>query len=341
MFKRGGGKNWHIFIRVDGRKIQKSLGTSDKKLAKQIESKIRADLLEGKYFTKPKKRNYITVQELVAKYLEEHSKPNKAEGTYKNDGYFFVKILQEFGGLKVNQVTPKLIHEFIVKRRKDGVSDTTINHELRLLRHAFKFAVKVWDLIDETPFLHLDIPKGGKKRVRYLSPEEEKSLYKELPEWLIPIVIVARETGLRLSNIANLTWKQVDLFKRIIVIEQTKNGDPIGLPMTEKLFETLKARNKVRRLDTDYVFAFKKDGTPYLRYFISEQFRAACKKAGVENYRFHDNRHDFCSRLVQAGVDLYTVAALAGHKDVTTTQRYAHLSPEKLRDAVKVLDKKY
>lgn len=337
MFKRG--KNWCIFIRVDGRKIQKSLGTSDKKLAKQIEAKIRADLLEGKYFDKPRKRNHITVRGLVAKYLEEHSKPNKAEGTYKNDVYFFVKVLEEFGELKISQVAPKLIHEFIVKRRKDGVADNTINHELRLFRHCFKFAVKVWDLIDKNPFLNFDIPKGDKKRVRYLSDEEEKRLYAALPEWLVPIVTVAREAGLRLSNIANLTWKQVDLFKRIIVIEQTKNGDPIGLPMTEKLFETLKARNKVRRLDTGYVFAFKKDGSPFRRYYISEQFRAACKEACVENLRFHDLRHDFCSRLVQAGVDLYTVAALAGHKDVTTTQRYAHLSPEKLREAVKVLDK--
>jgi len=338
MFKRRGSNNWHIFIRDEGRKIQKSLGTSDKHLAKQIESKIRADLLEGRYFTKPKKRNYIAVNELVTKYMEEHSKPNKAEGTYTNDGYFFVKIRQEFGELKINQVTPKLIYEYI-KLRRTKVSDTTINHELRLLRHAFKFAVTIWDLIDETPFLNLDIPKGDKKRVRYLSDEEENRLNKALPEWLTPIITTARECGLRLSNVTNLTWGQVDLFKRIIVIEQTKNGDPLGLPMTDKLFATLKARNKVRRLGSDYVFGLKKDGTPFKRNYISEQFRKACKEACVENFRFHDLRHDFCSRLVQAGVDLYTVAALAGHKDVTTTQRYAHLSPEKLRDAVKVLDK--
>lgn len=338
MFKRG--KNWCIFIRVEGRKIQKSLGTSNKKLAKQIETKIRAEILEGRYFIKPRKRNYITVEELVSKYMAEHSKPNKAEGTYKNDGYFFVKILQEFGYLNINQVTPKLIYQFIAKRRKDGVADNTINHELRLFRHAFKFAVKIWDLIDETPFLQLDIPTGDKKRVRYLSTEEEKRLYEALPEWLIPIVTVARESGLRLTNITNLTWTQVDLFKRIIIIEETKNGDPVGIPMTEKLFETLKARNKVRRLDSDYVFAFKKDGTPFLRYYISEQFRKACKRALINNFRFHDLRHDFCSRLAQLGVDLYAIAALAGHKDVTTTQRYAHLNPEKLRKAVKVLDKK-
>jgi len=58
----------------------------------------------------------------------------------------------------------------------------------------------------------------------------------------------------------------------------------------------------------------------------------------VPHYRFHDLRHDFCSKLVQAGVDLYTVKELAGHKNITTTQRYAHLSAERLKEAVSVLD---
>jgi site-specific recombinase XerD len=66
-----------------------------------------------------------------------------------------------------------------------------------------------------------------------------------------------------------------------------------------------------------------------------------CQKANIENFRFHDLRHDFCSRLVQRGVDLYTVAALAGHKDIKMTARYAHLSPEKLRSAVAVLNPDY
>jgi len=106
--------------------------------------------------------------------------------------------------------------------------------------------------------------------------------------------------------------------------------------MTNNVYETLSQCNKVRRLDSDYIFG--KDGKPFRRWWISTSCRRACEKAGIDNLRFHDLRHDFCSKLVQRGVDLYSVAALAGHRDIKTTQRYAHLNPERLRSTVNVLN---
>ena len=101
-------------------------------------------------------------------------------------------------------VTPKHTSAYVGKRRSDRVGDTTINHELRLLRHAYNLAVKEWELLDTTPFAKASIPKGNVKRVRYRSEEEEKRLLAHLPDWLRPVVVIARDTGLRLSNIANL-----------------------------------------------------------------------------------------------------------------------------------------
>ena len=111
------------------------------------------------------------------------------------------------------------------------------------------------------------------------------------------------------------------------------------MPMTEGVCAALKKIGKVRRLDCDYIF--EKDGSAYKGDWIIKSFIKACKKAGINNFRFHDLRHDFCSRLVQKGIDLYTVAALAGHKDIRMTQRYAHLSPERLRGAINVLNSDY
>ena len=79
-------------------------------------------------------------------------------------------------------------------------------------------------------------------------------------------------------------------------------------------------------------------GKPFNRSWAGKSFRDACKDAGIKNFRFHDLRHDFCSKLVQNGADLYSVAGLAGHKDIKTTQRYAHLSPEKLRSTIQKLN---
>jgi integrase len=336
MFKRG--DVWWTCIKYEGKKIQKSLETSDKKLAKAIEAKVRIEIVEGKYFNKPK-GEFVTVDELMTKYLSDHSKPNKAPKTYKCDISFAKKILQYFGEMALIKLSPKHIAAYIKARRKDGVGNVTINHELRLLRHAYNLAVKQWELVDKTPFDNVKIPSGDVKRVRYLSDDEEKRLFEVMPEWLKPIVVIARETGLRRSNIANLRWSQVNLFNKTIIIETTKNGEPIGLPMTDGVYGELKELGKIRRLDSDYIFT--KDGIPLGANWISKSFCKVCRKAGIENLRFHDLRHDFCSRLVQRGVDLYTVAALAGHKSIKMTQRYAHLSPEKLRSAVEVLNSDY
>ena len=336
MFKRSGV--WCTCIRYKGEKIQKSLETSDKKLAKAIEAKIRTEIIEGKYFKKPKGENF-SIKRLIEKYLNDHSKPNKAHRTYQDDIYFSKRILKYFGKKTLFELSPRHISAYVKKMRDGGVGDTTINHELRLLRHAYNLAIKEWELVDTTPFAKISIPKGNVKRVRYLSDDEEKRLFANLPDWLRPVVIIARETGLRLSNIANLTWTQVNLFNRMIIIETTKNGEPVGIPMTENVFTTLKALNKVRRIDSDFIFG--KKGRPFRRWWFSKSFKTACEKASIENFRFHDLRHDFCSKLVQRGVDLYTVAALAGHKNITTTQRYAHLSPEKLKSAVQMLNSDY
>ena len=105
--------------------------------------------------------------------------------------------------------------------------------------------------------------------------------------------------------------------------------------MTESVFEELKVLNKVRTLETNRVFWI--DEKPIHRYWVGLAFRRICKRAGIENFRFHDLRHDFCSRLVQAGQPLHVVAELAGHTKITTTQRYAHLSPEVKRQAIDAL----
>jgi integrase len=333
MFLRG--QIWWTKIRHDGKKVEKSLGTRNRKSAQAREAKIRTEIIEGSFFKKPK-GNKITVAILIDKYLAEHSKPNKGAITYKNDIYFSKRILQCFGKKLLSDVKPSHIAKFVTDRRMDGVGDVTINHELRLLRHAYNLAIRNWELVDETPFARIKIPSGDVRRVRYLFPDEEKKLMSALPEWLKPIVVIARETGLRLSNIAYLKWSEVNTFSEMIILERTKNGEPHSVPMSENVHNILKTLFVDKK--NNYVFGYGEGSKPYRHWWISKSFRDTCRSAGVENFRFHDLRHDFCSRLVQRGADLYSVGGLAGHKDIKTTQRYAHLSPEKLRSTIQILN---
>ena len=95
----------------------------------------------------------------------------------------------------------------------------------------------------------------------------------------------------------------------------------------------------MRCLHSAFVFC-DKEGKPYSPFKVSVAFKRASRKAGIENLRFHDLRHDFASNLVQAGIDIYTVKELLGHKDLRMTVRYCHLASENLREAIKVLDKR-
>ena len=334
MYKRG-DVYWCKISRPGQKPISQSLG-KDKKLAKVIEAKLRAEIHEGKFFD-IKEGEYLTVANLLGIYDERHAKSHKNSKSCKSDFYLAVSLNRCLGNLFLNEVTPKKIEAYMDARRIDGVSDITIHHELNLLRHAFSLAVKKWDLIDKTPFEKVTLPPGDRKRIRYLKPEEEEALFDALKssEWLAPVVVIARETGLRLTNICELTWNQADLFKRSIEIEKTKNGKPVWIPMSDVVYAELLTLNKVRDLKSDRVFLVK--GRPLNRNWVSHVFKRVCLRAGVENFRFHDLRHDFCSRLIQAGQPLHVVAELAGHEDISTTQRYAHLSPEMKRKAISSL----
>lgn len=147
----------------------------------------------------------------------------------------------------------------------------------------------------------------------------------------------ALHTGFRASELRSLTWQDVDFRRRTITVRAgyAKNGESRTVPMNEVLTTTLKAV-KLHNVDGERVFC-SRQGTPY-RSFRTAFERAACL-AGVVDFTFHDLRHTFASRLVMAGMELPTVKELLGHKDISMTMRYAHLSSDHKQAAVKKLEK--
>jgi integrase len=335
MYKRG-NVYWCKITRPNQKPLFQSLGP-DRKLAKAIEAKLRLEIHEGKFFDKQIGEN-LSISDLLDIYYERYAKSNKGTESLRTDHYLSKRLIRYLGNLFLNEVTPGVIEEYMNKRRFDGVGDITIHHELNLLRHAFSLAYKKWDLIPKNPFEKIQLPKGDRKRIRYLKSDEEIRLDNALKGkgWLRSVVTIARETGLRLSNICNLNWNQINLDNRFIEIEKTKNGKPVWIPLTDKAFEEITQLHKDHDPASDRVFIV--DGKPIHRQWVGRAFRRLCQRAKIENFRFHDLRHDFCSRLVQAGQSLHVVAELAGHEDISSTQRYAHLCPENKRKAIAALN---
>ena len=129
----------------------------------------------------------------------------------------------------------------------------------------------------------------------------------------------------------------MDLARRTLLIVEQKNGEQDTLPVNATAIEVLESRARVRSIRTPHVF-FNHAGQPWDARNLLRGFYTACRKAGVQHFRFHDLRHTFASRLVQAGVDLYTVQRLGRWKSIKMVQHYGHHYPESLRGGVEVLD---
>ncbi len=144
-------------------------------------------------------------------------------------------------------------------------------------------------------------------------------------------------TGLRRGELVGLKWTDVDLFRKTLTLLKTKNKEKRTIPLNNTVLELLKAKGNVRHI-SGYVFT-SEDGKGFLNgQHVYRALKLSAERAGIAKLRFHDLRHTFATRLVQAGIDLYVVMELLGHKSLTMTMRYAHHYPESLRHGVDVLD---
>ncbi len=151
-----------------------------------------------------------------------------------------------------------------------------------------------------------------------------------------PLVLLALNTGLRRGDLFGLKWEHVDLGRRQIrkVIEKTSHArrkagkklEPAVLPLSAEAHAILTQREKQRNPESEYVFSSPRTGGRLDN--IKKAFEAVLTAAKITNFRFHDLRHTFASRLVMAGVDINTVRELMTHADIKMTLVYAHLSPD-------------
>lgn len=148
--------------------------------------------------------------------------------------------------------------------------------------------------------------------------------------------MTALHTGFRASELLSLTWKDIDFRRHMITVRATyaKNGESRVIPMNGVLTDTLRT-SRIKADKSDHVFC-SRQGTPYRSFRTA--FERAVREAGIEDFTFNDLRHTFASRLVMAGVDLPTVQELMGHKDISMTLRYTHLSSDHKQRAVKALE---
>jgi integrase len=316
------GKTYWYTITHEGKRIQASTRTENKKLAEKIYFRVMSDIVEGKYFEGVKARG-VTFKDMATRYVRQYNR--------ERDATSLKSLLPYFGTMPVLKITTDEVAHYRAERLKK-VKPSTVYQELALMRRMYNVARKEWKLLRENPVADLPIAVGNRNaRDRWLTQEEEHRLIQcaTNPFWLRPLLIVALHTGMRKGEILNLTWQDVDFRRRLITVQKSKNGMKRSIPMSNTLFDTFKG---IKVLDISGKVFPRSDRS------IRVAYGKALDKAGITDFRFHDLRHTFATRLVQNGVDIYKVKELLGHRTLAMTMRYAHHYPESLRDSIRVLD---
>lgn len=312
---------------------------------------------------KSKAENYKQyLDDIYEPWLKQRAKhPKETIDTLRNG-------FQELHSVRLSEITPGMIESWRIRRLQEGISPSTLNRQLSDLRACLNRAKDLWQLIDKNPIDGVKAEKTDKKpKVRYLNEQEEHRLRRAMDDreeeiragrdssnqWrsergyepysdlrvqsfadhLKPAVLLSMNTGLRRGELLKLKWSNIDFNLKTLTVEAAtaKDGETRHIPLNEEALTVLKRWKDQPGVKSIYVFA-NSDGEPM--HDMRTSWERALTMAEIVDFRWHDLRHHFASKLVMAGVDLNTVRELLGHSDYKMTLRYAHLAPEHKAAAV-------
>lgn len=325
------GKNgitYRARVRVRGHTVAASFRRKTDALdwARQIET----DLKRGKLVPSSQALRR-TFSDMVERYLDEVLPAKRHNKDQKNPTRHLNWWRRQLGRLPLVDITPDVIsrrlRELVNGRtRRGGRTAATCNRYLTSLSAAFRVAANQWGWVGTNPLSKVSRLQEPGGRTRFLSDEERERLLtackRSSNPHLYTIVVIALSTGARRSEISGLGWRNIQ--KDAIVLENTKNGERRVLPLTGHARELIRARQKVRRIDTDLLFPSVRD--PIKPINFREAFETAVREAGISNVVFHDLRHTCASYLAMMGASPSEIAEVLGHKTLAMVKRYAHLS---------------
>ena len=339
---------YYVTVTQNGRRTRRSLKTKSKLIAKQTVAKLELESHEAQVFGKEPDRSF---EELMVNYLE--AKKNTRGFERLQNGA--KRLVEFFGGSELNSITPAKVEEYVAWR-SEKVKDGTIKREAGILTAAFNHAIKKHGWKVTNPCQSADIPSDPKGRVRYLTRPEAVRLIQAARDALIAtdnlggftkspaladFIELALNTGCRKQELLGLKWSDVDLSTRLLRLSNTKAGHWQTVPINEEARKVIVRRMRKRDHvcpDAEFVFFHEVDRGDAVKGGrigdLKKSFKAACKQAGISDFTMHDLRHTFASWLVMEGVSLYEVSKLLRHSSIAMTERYAHLSPDHLHDAV-------
>ncbi len=330
-FKPKNSRFYHYDFQIRGRRFHGSCGTEDFEEAKAIEAEERV-----KARTAPHTSGHFTLSEAIGTYWKDVCAHQSSAATAASQGAKILEVID--GKTRIDTLRNSEIMRFVQKRRAE-VSNATVNRQLQFLGRALRHMETFYDA--KLPRLDLKAAQTAEpeERIRELTRDEQTRLFNKLRDDLHPIVKFALMTGARQATITGLRWSDVDLERNRIAFRM-KGGRAMNFPMNGEIRALLSALPKSGTMThRRFVFTYVSDDGQERRAIprnshIWEIFRAAVDAAEIDDFRFHDLRHTFATRMLRATGNLKLVSRLLGHASIETTMRYAHVLDDDLAHAM-------
>lgn len=345
-------------ITVKGRRLRGSTGETAAEAARLVEANARREAAASA----PRADRRLTLDQAAARYWLEHAATLPSSATI--DLWIRNLLAGLGGGTWLDQLTDDQVAQWVARRRgtivhqpkaRPGeprpeprrIANATVNRELATLRAILTMAARCWGAPVATIAWRAHALREAAPRARYLTAEDAQRLLEAAAPHLRPAIELSLLTGIRLANCVRLDWAQVDLAGATLNLRvksmTAAGGKPHRVPLAPPAVALLAnlapdfspAGDARKRRGRVFLYTPPRPGAvPRPIKTWRTAWRAACRRADIADFRWHDLRHTCASWLVQRGVPLEVVREILGHADIGTTLRYAHHADDAARRAV-------
>jgi integrase len=316
---------WWSYFYSDGIRHQYSTGASNRRQAETIEARLKEEINRRRFQIVQADPN-MKFEELAARFM--------ASGSVRPHHLYHLKfLLPFFTNIPMLRISKALADDFRKARHAgNAIKDATVNRDLSVLRHILYWAVDE-QLLEANPLARMKMARERRIRRQILSLTEEQLLLPAAPSHLRAIIIAALDTGMRRGEITSQRWEDIDFPRRLLSVTRSKTpeGESREIPLTDRFYHLLLESRK----DEGIVFAYHGKQIRILK----TSWRRALTRAGVRHVRFHDLRHTFNTRLMEAGVLQEVRMALMGHSSgFKVHATYTHIELPVKREAIRKLE---
>ena len=342
VFKRG-NKYW-IAFRYNRERYRKVSPDNTLAGAKAFEALLRQKLAKGEpiELIQNKTVKMLTLQEFSGKWMNTYVATNNKPSEQGQKKCMLNKhLIPFFGKIALDKISSLQIEEFKSRKQSIGLSNKSINNILGILGKCLKTAQE-WEIVDKVP--KIKPLKVAPKDPVYLNEEDYNKLLEVSKDkgMFYEMLLFTLRTGVRIGELLALEWPDIDFNEKLVTIKRNIVNGHVGSPKNNKyrriylaqdVFDALNIRRKSNGLIFPSVI-----NTYQTRSSCRHKLERLCAKANVKKIGWHGLRHSFASQLATNGVSLKTIQELLGHSDLKMVQRYAHLEPVTLKEAIRTLE---